>query len=50
MVLLDSKTGGPAGPRASFEFDSDIAVLTHSTTIAPRYQVGRCANSARSLA
>jgi hypothetical protein len=38
MVLLDARTGGPAGPRASWEFDADIAILTHSTTIQPRYQ------------
>ncbi|KAI8475927.1 MAG: GTP binding protein [Monoraphidium minutum] len=38
MVLLASSTGGAGGPRASFEFDADIAILTHSTTIAPRYQ------------
>jgi GTPase len=25
-------------PAASWEFDAEIAVLTHSTTIAPRYQ------------
>jgi GTPase len=25
-------------PSASWEFDAEIAVLTHSTTIAPRYQ------------
>ena len=25
-------------PEASWEFDADIAILTHSTTIQPRYQ------------
>ena len=25
-------------PRSSWEFDADIAILTHSTTIQPRYQ------------
>jgi GTPase len=25
-------------PRASWEFDADIAILTHSTTIQPKYQ------------
>ena len=35
MVLVDEK----AKPKASWEFDADIAILTHSTTIQPRYQV-----------
>lgn len=34
MVLVDERLH----PRASWEFDADIAVLTHSTTIQPRYQ------------
>lgn len=34
MVLVDEK----AHPKASWEFDADIAILTHSTTIQPRYQ------------
>lgn len=34
MVLVDERLA----PRASWEFDADIAILTHSTTIAPRYQ------------
>ncbi len=25
-------------PHAQWEFDADIAILTHSTTIQPRYQ------------
>lgn len=25
-------------PKASWEFDADIAILTHATTIKPRYQ------------
>ena len=37
MVLLDERLH----PKASWEFDADIAILTHSTTIQPRYQV-RC--------
>lgn len=35
MVLVDEKMK----PVASWEFDADIAILTHSTTIQPRYQV-----------
>lgn len=35
MVLVDEK----AHPKATWEFDADIAILTHSTTIQPRYQV-----------
>lgn len=27
-----------AHPKATWEFDADIAILTHSTTIQPRYQ------------
>jgi hypothetical protein len=34
MVLVDERLQ----PRASWEFDADIAILTHSTTITPRYQ------------
>ena len=34
MVLVDPQ----AHPKASWEFDADIAILTHSTTIQPRYQ------------
>jgi GTPase len=34
MVLVDASLH----PRASWEFDADIAILTHSTTIAPKYQ------------
>lgn len=37
MVLLDEGLH----PKASWEFDADIAILTHSTTIQPRYQVSR---------
>ena len=36
MVLVDER----AKPKASWEFDADIAILTHSTTIQPRYQAG----------
>ena len=36
MVLVDERVR----PQASWEFDADIAILTHSTTIAPKYQVG----------
>lgn len=35
MVLVDERTK----PAACWEFDADIAILTHSTTIQPRYQV-----------
>lgn len=38
MVLVDER----AKPKASWEFDADIAILTHSTTIQPRYQVKSC--------
>lgn len=34
MVLADERLK----PAASWEFDADIAILTHSTTIQPRYQ------------
>lgn len=34
MVLVDERLK----PVASWEFDADIAILTHSTTIQPRYQ------------
>lgn len=34
MVLVDAKSA----PVASWEFDADIAILTHATTIQPRYQ------------
>ncbi|EIE25284.1 GTP binding protein [Coccomyxa subellipsoidea C-169] len=34
MVLVDPSLH----PKASWEFDADIAILTHSTTIAPKYQ------------
>ncbi|KAL4858377.1 GTP-binding protein 1 [Chlorella vulgaris] len=34
MVLVDERVR----PKASWEFDADIAILTHSTTIQPRYQ------------
>ena len=37
MVMVDERLH----PKASWEFDADIAILTHSTTIQPRYQVGR---------
>lgn len=33
-MLVDSSLH----PKASWEFDADIAILTHSTTIAPKYQ------------
>ena len=39
MVLLDARVGGAGGPHSSWEFTADIAILTHSTTIAPGYQV-----------
>lgn len=35
MVLVDEKLR----PHACWEFNAEIAVLTHSTTIQPRYQV-----------
>lgn len=35
MVLVAAE----AKPAASWEFDADIAILTHATTIQPRYQV-----------
>ncbi len=39
MVLVDEGRH----PRATWEFDADIAILTHTTTIQPRYQVcGGC--------
>lgn len=34
MVLV----GEASRPEATWEFDADIAILTHSTTIQPRYQ------------
>ena len=34
MVLVDVKNA----PVACWEFDADIAILTHATTIQPRYQ------------
>ncbi|KAJ9515720.1 hypothetical protein QJQ45_002641 [Haematococcus lacustris] len=34
MVMVDERSK----PAASWEFDADIAILTHSTTIQPRYQ------------
>lgn len=34
MVLVDERLK----PAASWEFDADVAILTHSTTIQPRYQ------------
>eukprot|EP01026_Neomeris_dumetosa_P083875 TRINITY_DN9778_c0_g1_i8.p1 TRINITY_DN9778_c0_g1~~TRINITY_DN9778_c0_g1_i8.p1 ORF type:complete len:582 (-),score=67.91 TRINITY_DN9778_c0_g1_i8:226-1971(-) len=34
MVLVDESIH----PKAHWEFDADIAILTHSTTIQPRYQ------------
>ena len=34
MVLVDIKSS----PVACWEFDADIAILTHATTIQPRYQ------------
>ena len=34
MVLVDAQVN----PKASWEFNADIAILTHSTTIQPRYQ------------
>ena len=34
MVLVDASLQ----PVACWEFDADIAILTHSTTIQPRYQ------------
>lgn len=36
MVLVDERLK----PAAAWEFDAEIAILTHSTTIAPKYQVG----------
>jgi GTPase len=35
MVLVDEKLR----PHACWEFNAEIAILTHSTTIQPRYQV-----------
>jgi GTPase len=35
MALVDERLK----PAATWEFDADIAILTHSTTIQPRYQV-----------
>lgn len=37
MVLVAAE----AHPQASWEFDADIAILTHQTTIQPKYQVQR---------
>lgn len=37
MVLVDERLK----PVASWEFDASISVLTHSTTIQPRYQVSK---------
>ena len=36
MVLLHDDKSMP--PKATWEFDADIAILTHSTTIQPKYQ------------
>ena len=36
MVIVEEERGAP--PFATWEFDADIAILTHSTTIQPRYQ------------
>jgi hypothetical protein len=47
MVLLEAPGAGAAPPRASWEFDAEVGVLTHSTTIAPRYQVGEGARGER---
>jgi GTPase len=41
MVLVDEKLR----PHACWEFNAEIAILTHSTTIQPRYQVGICSNT-----
>ena len=41
MVLLDERLK----PAAAWEFDAEIAILTHSTTIAPKYQVGSLRSS-----
>ena len=38
MVLVDEKLR----PHACWEFNAEIAILTHSTTIQPRYQVRHC--------
>ena len=35
MVLVDERVH----PRASWEFEAEIAILTHATTIQPKYQV-----------
>ena len=45
MVLVDEKSK----PIASWEFDADIAILTHSTTIQPRYQVKRFNSDAHKM-
>lgn len=45
MVLVDERVK----PVASWEFDADIAILTHSTTIQPRYQVRAKAGTLRVL-
>lgn len=34
-MLVDERLN----PKSSWEFNADIAILTHSTTIQPRYQV-----------
>ncbi len=36
MVLVDERVR----PKASWEFEAEIAILTHATTIQPKYQVG----------
>jgi GTPase len=36
MVLVDERLH----PKSTWEFEAEIAILTHSTTIQPRYQVG----------
>ena len=38
MVMVDEKLK----PKASWEFQAEVAVLTHSTTIQPRYQARCC--------
>jgi GTPase len=37
MALVAAVAGRPP-PAAAWEFEADVAVLTHSTTIGPRYQ------------
>lgn len=46
MVLVDARLA----PVASWEFEADIAILTHSTTIQPKYQASSLAGCCTCMA